>query len=74
MTIVMNGAGNLSTKEISDKFVKALVVGCQVSIRNGNMTIRLSYSGPLENVTKLIDFGNVASTDEQARKIVLEPK
>lgn len=74
VTIVMNDARGISTKDVAGKFIKTLKVGSQVNLNNDKLTVRLSYTGPLETVTKLIDFGTVVSANEETRMITLEPK
>ncbi|MEL6105272.1 MAG: hypothetical protein AAFU85_04515 [Planctomycetota bacterium] len=70
-TIKMKDAQGLSTREISLK-IQELKSSSRTRINNGELVVEGGYTGPLADVTKLIDFGKVVSVDEQTRTIVVE--
>lgn len=73
VTITMEDAGAIDTREMITLF-KPLSVAVSANRRNRSLTVRLAYQGPLEDVIKLIDFGDVVSSDDTTRTIVLKPK
>ena len=56
----MDDTSSVDTSSLPKKFLDALKVGVQSRISNGKLTLRLAYNGPLDNVVKLIDFGDVS--------------
>lgn len=70
-TIKMKNAQGLSSRDISLKF-QELKSSSQTRISNGELVVKGGYTGPLSDVTMLIDFGKVISVDEETRTIVVE--
>ena len=74
VTITMDDTSSVDTSKLSMKFSRVLRVSVHSKVSNGKLTLRIAYNGPLDDVIKLIDFGEVISTDEKTRTITLAPK
>lgn len=71
VTIKMQNAGNLGSSEVMKKF-RSLKSATSVRIRNGEMTVQIGYTGDLDDVAELIDFGTIQSSDDSSRTIIVE--
>ena len=62
----------LDGNELAKRLAKSLETGSYaMNYSNGLMTLRIKYSGDLDRVTKLIDFGKVTSIDANERTIYI---
>ena len=69
----MSNAGAIRSGPHTQKFSRTLKCPVHWSARNGEVTIKLGYTGSLDDVVKLIDFGTVTSTDPDKRTITVTP-
>lgn len=73
VTIQMDLAQGISPGNVTRKFSGPLQTSVSASSSNGRLVIRVSYTGSIDDVAKLIDFGKVVSKDAATRTIIVEP-
>lgn len=73
ITIKMSNAGSINSGPHTQKLSQTLKCSVNWSQSNGEVTIKIGYTGPMKDVIDLIEFGTVKSTDEAKRTIVVTP-
>ncbi|MEM8668987.1 MAG: hypothetical protein AAGG48_15810 [Planctomycetota bacterium] len=73
VTIKMLGGGSLKASDYTPQLSRTLNCPVNWSFSNGKLTIKLGYTGSLDDVVKLIKFGEVKSVDKENRTITLLP-
>ncbi|MEM9588807.1 MAG: hypothetical protein AAGA03_16110 [Planctomycetota bacterium] len=71
VTIQMADANGLDTRTLSQQLQASLGGRISVSISNGQLTARLSYTGSVRDVVDAIGFGKVTEVDEAKRLITV---
>ncbi len=72
--IIITGSGSKMDGAVGNELVKRLATKLEsgtyrMNASNGKMTLQIKYTGELDRVVKLIDFGKVTFIDSPERTI-----